>query len=312
MISSRGSVGPRTGLDTRRSLRFSRAGVGAFLVLAGLQFGGAWLLLDAGVSARLVATSKTSFQQLSSSSRVVTSSDSAFISAMLPDTTVNVSAILRWTLNQATAVGDPGPVRGARAIYHLASEGQGLVCSQMAVLFQAALRSRGHMAREVRLARSLLSEQDTHVTVEVLVDGRWVIYDPTFHVTFQQDGRLLGSAEIHQAILEGQDSDIRPVFHGPVAYPARLDSYYMDWRPLFNNVLLFSKGEDDTLSRIPPFRYWLGPRWHYLALRSEPPLWQAAVGSRIYFFVVVVLPMSLAGAALVALTPILPRDLRAP
>jgi hypothetical protein len=54
------------------------------------------------------------------------------------------------------------------------------------------------------------------------------------------------------------------VFHGAVRYPARIENYYTDWRPLFNNVFIpdWSRREHQ-LAKFPPFRYWHGPVVYY-------------------------------------------------
>ncbi|MEO1994686.1 MAG: hypothetical protein ABGZ17_05365, partial [Planctomycetaceae bacterium] len=105
---------------------------------------------------------------------------------------------------------------------------------------------------------------ETHVVVEVQHDGHWTVYDPTFNVTYARNGRDLGADELASAVYNGQIAEVRPVFHGDVRYPARIENYYTDWRPLFNNVFIpdWSRREH-RLARFPPFRYWHGPVAYY-------------------------------------------------
>lgn len=275
-------------MSSRRAFGFGIAITILFCEIAGL-----WILLATGVTGRLVPADPERFHRLGVETSLAATSNTGFIHSLLPDTVRTVESVLRWTMNQAVAVGDPGPVTSAREIYEIAARDKGLLCGQMALLFLTALRARNHPAREVSLVRSLLSEGDTHTTVEVREKGRWMIYDPTFHTTFERDGEAVGAAAIHEALLQGAAGSIEPVFHGPVAYPARLESYYMDWLPLFNNVLVFDDGHDSLLAVIPPFRYWLGPRWFYLSARGEPTLWHVAAARWLYLGVVVVLPLAL-------------------
>lgn len=149
------------------------------------------------------------------------------------------------------------------------------------------------------LARSLLGG-DLHVTTELRVDDRWVVYDPTFHVTFEKDGVQLGAVDIHRELLENGAVDVLPRFHGAVAHPTRLEGYYVHWRPLYNHVLHFSEGAETAWAPLPPFRYWWGPRWYFLEGQEGEGLWYGRLGDRVYFAVVVVLPLLLLVLALAA------------
>jgi SAM-dependent methyltransferase len=176
--------------------------------------------------------------------------------------------LLRAVMNGVTRVG-PDPPGGVRQILEHAQAGGGLVCFGMAHLYAAAARGNGLQARIIGLSRNLGDRYDAHTTVEVRQEGRWVLFDPTFNVSFARNGILLGAEEIQQALLEGTFQTIVPVFYGPVKYPARLETYYLHWLPLFNNVFVLDAG-GIRLAKFPPIRYWLGPRIYVRTVAGHP------------------------------------------
>ncbi|HSB80864.1 MAG TPA: hypothetical protein VLM91_18940, partial [Candidatus Methylomirabilis sp.] len=133
--------------------------------------------------------------------------------------------------------------------------------------------------------------------VEVLVGGRWVIADPTFHVGFEKGGELVGAQAIAVSLQDGSYAGIRPRFYGPVKYPARLETYYLHWLPLFGNVFVPDANSRRSLwRRMPPFRYWYGPRMYFQRMRTlsyEHLRFQ----DRLYFTLIVLVPLTLLLAA---------------
>ena len=117
--------------------------------------------------------------------------------------------LLRQVMNRVERVG-PDPKGGATQFLEHAKAGRGLVCFGMAHLYAAAARGNGLQARIIGLSRNLGDRYDSHTTVEVRQDGRWVIFDPTFNVSFARDGVLLGAEEIQRALLEGTFQTIAP------------------------------------------------------------------------------------------------------
>ncbi len=210
-------------------------------------------------------------------------------------TSASPDSLLAWLMNQASAAGAGAPhdVGAPYATLEYARNGGGVLCGDLSLLYHNVLAAAGHRSRIVHLWRTPLHALDTHVTTEVLVNGRWVVYDPTFHVSFERDGRLLGAAEIHEALRRGEHDAVRPLFRGPVRYPERLDD---GWRTLFTNVVISVDESSGLLSRIPPFRYWWGPRVRYLA--SRRPLWPVRVQRSLYRATVVTLPLTVLGLAL--------------
>jgi SAM-dependent methyltransferase len=193
--------------------------------------------------------------------------------------------LLRAVMNRVTRVG-PDPPGGVRQFLEHAKAGGGLVCFGMAHLYAATARGNGLHARIIGLSRNLGDRYDAHTTVEVRQEGRWVLFDPTFNVSFARNGILLGAEESQQALLEGTLQTIVPIFYGPVKYPARLETYYLHWLPLFNNVFVLNAG-GKGLAKLPPIRYWFGPRAYVRTVAGHPNehirfwdgmyLWSAAI-----------------------------------
>lgn len=274
--------------------------LGTLAALLVVEAWGLWTLTRHGALARFDPVPPERFSRIGVDGAPRPRPDAAFLASVLPDTVRGVGEILRWTMDRTDSIGDPGPGTSAAEAYRVAASGGGLVCGPLARLFVTALSARGHAAREVQLARSLFSAGDTHITVEVRVDGRWVVYDPTFHVSFARGGRLLGAAEIHRALVEGDGDAVEPRFHGPVAYPARLERYDVGWLALYNHVIIYEAGGATLPEKLPPVRYWTGPRWRVLALEGGgPPLWQVGVARDAYLLFIVLLPGTLALVAAV-------------
>jgi hypothetical protein len=176
--------------------------------------------------------------------------------------------LLRAVMNGVTRVG-PDPPGGVRQFLEHAKAGGGLVCFGMAHLYAAAASGNGLQARIIGLSRNLGDRYDAHTTVEVRQEGRWVLFDPTFNVSFARDGILLGAEEIQRAFLDGTFQAIVPVFYGPVRYPARLEVGSLPWLPLFNNIFVLD-AQRGVLAKLPPLRYWLGPRIYVKTLPGHP------------------------------------------
>jgi hypothetical protein len=197
--------------------------------------------------------------------------------------------LLRGVMNAVHKVEDFHS-RDFPTLWNHVAAGGGLLCRGMADLYYHALRRNGVEARRVRLARNLLEPFDTHQTVEVFQEGKWRIYDPTFNVSFQRGGSLLGAQEIHDSLLAGTTADIQPVFHGEVSYPARLDRYYVHWLPLFDNVFVLDVPTTAAFALLPPWRYWLGPRGYYEQTGANDK--HFALLDRVYFTVVALVPIT--------------------
>jgi hypothetical protein len=182
-------------------------------------------------------------------------------------------------------------------IYEHAKKGGGLNCNGMAELFIYALRSQGYTCRKLFLVKDIGSSFATHTVVEVFQDGKWVLYDPTFNVSFSKHDKMLQAKDIYKSLLNGSLQDIKPIFYGNVAYPARLATYPIFWAVHFNNILLFDPGiQADWRSFFKvlflPLRYWQGPILYYISLNGQAHtnLW---ILNQIYLFSVLFLPLIL-------------------
>lgn len=249
-------------------------------------------LREAGVQVRFEPVPEAVFDELGRDGPLRPLRDTAYIRAELRRNGHPGHGrldLLRWTMDQVerAEVSNPG---SARRALEIARAGGGLSCGPLADIYQHALTVEGYRARRIQLARSLFNMQDTHVTVEVLVDGKWVIFDPTFHLSFTRNGRLLGAADIHRALRDGTHGGIEPLFHGEVRYPVRVETYYTDWLPLYNNVAVLDAAPRPLWARLPPLRYWHGPSYYVLQNEAQP-LWQVEAANRFYFLYVAALPM---------------------
>lgn len=177
------------------------------------------------------------------------------------------------------------------------SVSKGENCNGMSELFLHTLRAQGYKARKLFVVKSIGDQYATHTLVEVFEKNKWVIYDPTFNVSFKKDGQLLGAVDISRSLLDGSSKQIKPIFYGSVAYPARLETYPIHWLAHFNNVLMFKYGNyssfwfiRNTLQLVT--RYWRGPVLYYFSPIGKPNDYLELI-NWFYFFFACILPLLL-------------------
>lgn len=175
------------------------------------------------------------------------------------------------------------------------SVSSGKNCNGMSELFLHALRLQGYKARKLFVVKSIGDPAATHTLVEVYENDKWVVYDPTFNVSFERDGQLLGATDIAKSLLDGSFKAIKPLFYGEVAYKARLETYPIYWLAHFNNVLLFKYGKYSSSWFIRntfelPLRYWQGPVLYYFAPSGTPNRYLELL-NWLYFFLVCIGPL---------------------
>ena len=184
-----------------------------------------------------------------------------------------------------------GPERGYQLL-KTGMNGKGLSCGSLSYILKDALSLLCIPSRTIQLYKSDFSE-DTHVVVEAFVSGKWIVFDPTFNVTYENETGPLGIAQIQDRLSDKGPTSVQPVFHGSRRYPASLDNYYMDWRPLFSNAYVFDISESHGLiSKLPPFRYWKGPQKYVF---GDKTVLFAKAHNKYYFLFCVVLPLIAVG-----------------
>ncbi|MDP7034058.1 MAG: hypothetical protein QF752_06150 [Planctomycetota bacterium] len=178
-----------------------------------------------------------------------------------------------------------GPERGL-ALFKKGAAGAPLACGNLSEILQTALTAVGYKVRTIQLYRSDFASNETHVVVEAHVDGSWKIFDPTFNLTYENNGKLLGVQKV-QELLNKNPNAVTPVFHGERKYPPRLDSYYMDWRPLFSNAYVSSSTVPIAWwAKLPPLRWWYGPKIYYFG--DAPILWAKSNYAVLLVFVAII------------------------
>ena len=200
-------------------------------------------------------------------------------------------AALKWTMNRVQRIGS---TTGAdpQKLLAVAEAGSGLGCAGMATIYSAVLSSIDIKNRTVSLSRNMLDAYDSHTIVEVCLEaGRWAVFDPTFNISFiDRDGGLMSAQDIKAQVFHEFGAGINVVFHGEVAYPARWDRYYLNIFKLFNNVFVNVPGTRRGIFKLPPLRFWFGPRLYYLKLPYESTAHLDSL-NRLYLLAVVLLPI---------------------
>jgi len=207
--------------------------------------------------------------------------------------------LLEQTMNRVKKV-EPTPAGGIKAIMRRVNSGGGVECGGMALFYHHELYQHDIQARIIQLMRGI-GNNDTHVVVEVNLNNKWVIFDPTFNVSYEKGGVLIGAQEIHQSLLDGTFSRVKPIFYGEVAYPSRLEHNYMHWLSYYNNVFVTAAPKSVWLSRIFQLKYWYGAHTYYPeeGVDHDSHLQRH---NKNYFIFVVILPLIITGLALIFAT----------
>ncbi len=174
-------------------------------------------------------------------------------------------------------------------LFNKGVSGTPLSCGPMALIMHDALSALDYKSRIVQLYRSDFSDIDTHVVVEVFWGEEWLLFDPTFNITFEHNASISGVQKIQDMLHTKGPSSVNIRYHGDRIYPTGMNNYYMDWRPLFSNAYTDCSC-DKILYRLPPLRWWLGPTKYYFG--KDLLLWAKAI-NQIYFLFIVVLPVIL-------------------
>ena len=173
-----------------------------------------------------------------------------------------VLATLQWVMSRTDRV-EQNFARGGWAVLQSVQGGRGMLCASTAELFRDALLALDVPARMVFLFRDIFGG-DSHATVEAWVDGKWRLYDPTFHVAVKSvDGHRVGISDAQRWFVERKGEPVQFEFLGEVKYPARLDRYYVRYEALLNNVFIELQRGSPLVRYVPWARPWVGPIWGY-------------------------------------------------
>lgn len=207
----------------------------------------------------------------------------------LDTTEAKVLAILEWVMNQISKV-ENRSAKSSWEMVEIGRAGGGLLCGGMAQIFKDALLAQGIPARSVTLQRNLFDLYDVHASVEAWVDGKWRLYDPTFHLTLKAGGKRVGAFEAREWFIKGRGAPVELEFLGEVKYPARVDNYPIRYGIHFNNIYVDFRRDMWLLSDIPFVGRWLSRELVYSS--SDPGL--SAMPQEtyrfLYFTTLVVLP----------------------
>lgn len=148
-----------------------------------------------------------------------------------------VLAILSWSMNQVGKV-ENYSAPSSWQMLEAARAGRGLICGGMAQVFHDALIANGIPARIVLFRRDIFDAYDSHVSVEAFVNGKWRLYDPTFHFYIDRNGERLSALEARASLYTNHHGEAKIINLGPTRYPARLDNYYIKFPYLIDNVFI--------------------------------------------------------------------------
>jgi len=216
-----------------------------------------------------------------------------------------VRFILRWTMSQFSRI-ESFSTQSSQDLVQQGRSGRGAICGGMAQVFRDALLSSGIPARTVQFQRNPFDLFDTHVSVEVWLDGEWRLFDPTFHIALRQGGEYVGAMKARNSLLNGKAPAPEVVFLGEVNYPARIENNYISLPFYFDNVYFNTERTSEFLRPWPKFA--AARRWvNYYPSDSAPASNSAQEFYRALFLIFVIIfpianSISFASAALLYLS----------
>ncbi len=167
-------------------------------------------------------------------------------------------------------------------------------CTGMALLYMGLLQVFGIRSRLVNLAsgeavnrRHSAKIPDTHSAVEVLLDERWVVQDPTFNMQWELDGNPLGILELRQAFLSNKHP-ISTTNDRKVLPRRSVQDYYIPYQDLLAHVEISEievldpqkAGKFRVVATMPP-----GATWRYAVLSSPlSPSSGDEIGTRVRYW----------------------------
>lgn len=210
-----------------------------------------------------------------------------------PTTEAKVLSVLSWVMNQFSRV-ENSQDESSHDMVLRGQTGGGTLCGGMAQVFRDALLAVDIPARTISFQRNPFDTLDTHMSVEAWVDGKWRMFDPTFHIALRvggQDGEYVGVLEAREWYLMGRGQPVEIVFLGEVAYPARLENNPLRYSAYFDNVYVNLRGQSSLIDTLPVVRRL--HRWTLVYPEDERGLSHKAQNfyRALFTIVVLVLPM---------------------
>ncbi len=107
----------------------------------------------------------------------------------------------------------------------------GHICGGLAMIYMTVCEAFGIPSRYVGLFDSVKAPYNSHATVEIFIDGKWIASDPTFNVMHKDDDRYLNYAQMREKTMNKNQfktvTNGMPVFKNRLIenYPVPLEDY---------------------------------------------------------------------------------------
>lgn len=137
-----------------------------------------------------------------------------------------------------------------------------VICGWLALIYIAALESQDIPARYVGIFSDTEQPYHSHASVEVYINGRWIISDPTFNIMFRGNSGWLSWTDLYHGASYG-------VVTNGQGEPIQWQDYYIGLDDLLKYVVI----HDKSLILLPA-------DWGQLAYRTDSPAHQFLRGQR--------------------------------
>lgn len=116
----------------------------------------------------------------------------------------------------------------------------GHYCGGISYTYQDMLAAFGIKSRNIQLIASA-GGIDTHVSTEVFINGRWIVMDPTFNLSFRINGAHVGYAELQTVDWGAVEffTDNKNPLPGRAA-----QDYYLPYKDLMHEIWFFNEYPD--------------------------------------------------------------------
>lgn len=160
----------------------------------------------------------------------------------------------------------------------------GLICGGLSYVYMSLLELYGIPFRNVGLKQSYLLRElggvdDSHATVEILINGHWMLSDPTFNNHWELNGKALNTVELAEAFELGA-APIAKTDHYQVPRSRQVAHYQIPFQTLLTEIVTTNyypwrvKRTDICCSKLA-YRSHVGiPLYVFDFSQGLPPSWR--------------------------------------
>ncbi|MEW5735391.1 MAG: transglutaminase-like domain-containing protein [Thermodesulfobacteriota bacterium] len=135
----------------------------------------------------------------------------------------------------------------------------GHICGGLTNVFMVVCEAFGIPSRYAGLFSDVKEPYDSHATVEVFVDGKWVAMDPTYNVMLKEGNSYIGYQRVRELILAGKPYSVTT--NGMEVFPDRVfENYPVPLKDLVRYLIVYPATVRDQRGKATKYPMVLLPR----------------------------------------------------